>query len=77
MAVRAFSSRAGSESWYVGRSIKAGPLWKAVRVQAELEETVILLLRTETCFLGCFVKDVGHRIVSAVTVPGAWADCGD
>ena len=60
----------------VGRSVKAGPLWEAVRVRAGLEQTGLLLKRTEACFLGGFVEDVDHRIVSAVTVPGTWADCG-
>ena len=28
--------------------------------------------REEACFLGGFVEDVGHRAVSAVTVPSLW-----
>ena len=58
-----------------GRSVKAGPLREPVRVRAELEFTSLLLLRTGACFLGSFVKDKTHGVVSAVTVPGAWADC--
>ena len=45
----------------VGSSIQAGPLWKAVRVWAGLEQNS--LARTEACLLGGFA-------------PGAWADCG-
>ena len=60
----------------VSRSAEVGPLWEAVRVWAELEQTGLLLLKTECGFCGCFVEEVSHRIVSAVTVPHAWADCG-
>ena len=60
----------------VGRSVKAGPLWKAVGVRAELEQTGLLLLWTETCLLDDIGEDVGLRNVPAITVPGAWADCG-
>ena len=60
----------------VGKSIEAGALRKAVRVRAGLEQIGLLLLGTEACFLGGCVEDAGHRTVSAVAVPGAWADCG-
>ena len=58
----------------VRRSVKAGPLRKAVRVRAGLEQTGFS--RTEACFLGGFVEDAGHRIASAVVVPSAWANWG-
>ena len=59
----------------VGKSVVSGPLWEAFRVWAGSDQT-LLLQKTEACFLGGFVDDAGHRIVSAVTVPGAWVDCG-
>ena len=59
----------------VRRSAEVGPLWEAVRVWAELEQTGLLLLKAD-CGICGFVEDVSHRIVSAVTVPRAWADCG-
>ena len=52
----------------VGRSVVAGPLRGSVRVGARLEQTGFLL--------GGCVEDMGRRVVSAVTVSGAWADCG-
>ena len=50
----------------------AGPLRESVAV----EQIGFLLPRAKASFLGCCVKDLGHRIVSAVTVSGASADCG-
>ena len=48
-----------------------------VRVQEGLEQTLALPpLRTESDFLGGFAEDMGDRMVSAVTVPSARADCG-
>ena len=31
-------------------------------------------MRAEACFLGGFVEDVGHRVVSAVAVARTWTD---
>ena len=49
VARRRQESRAMSFSWdlNVGGSMKAGPLWKAVRVRAGLEQTSLRFVRTE------------------------------
>ena len=60
----------------VGRSIMTGPMWKAIRIQAGLDQACLFYLRMETGFLGGSAEDMGDRLMSEVTVSGTWADCG-
>ena len=46
-------------------------MWEAIRLRTGLEQVHLFFLRA-----GSGVEDMGDRIVSAVTVFGAWADCG-
>ena len=62
-----------SREWptHVAGTVEAGTLWEPIRVWVGLKETCLLFLSR---FLRRLLEDRGHRVVSAVAIPCAWAD---
>ena len=66
-------SRLSMEDPDVSGPVMTGLMWKAIRLRAGLEQACLYLRRTESCFLGGFVHDMGDCAVSEVTISRAWA----